>query len=110
MKMLEAARWHMKRGDLIATELTIRRLIRTYPQSVAAADAMRLIEPFLPRLPDSVLAEAPDYAVLRAAILGPSDGPPDGPRAGPPDVPRDRPQPNTSGESSEPPAGGEGPR
>ena len=108
MKMLEAARWHLKRGDLIATELTIRRLVRTYPRSVAAANAMRLIESLLPRLPASVLAEAPDYEVLRAAILGPSDdraGPPDRP----PDQPPDRPQPSGSGESAEQPTRGEAP-
>ncbi|MDY7107915.1 MAG: outer membrane protein assembly factor BamD [Planctomycetota bacterium] len=73
-KLLSAARWHLRTGDVIAAELTIRRLARAYPRSVAAADAMRLIERLLPRLPEATLEEAPDYEALRGAILGPPPG------------------------------------
>lgn len=86
-KLLETARWHLRTGDVIATELTIRRLVRDYPRSVAAADAMRLIDRLLPQLPPSILKEAPDYEALRAAILGasqpqPAPGTPEMPAGG----------------------------
>ena len=70
LKLLETSRWYLRTGDPVAAELTIRRLVRQYPRAVAAADAMRLIPQLLPRLPDTVLQDAPDYAALRAAILG----------------------------------------
>ncbi len=69
-KLLLNAKWHLRTGDPIAAELTIRRLLRLYPRTVAATDALRLMEKILPKLPPSVLAEAPDYESLRAAILG----------------------------------------
>jgi outer membrane protein assembly factor BamD (BamD/ComL family) len=69
-KLLETARWHLKTGDMIAAELTIRRLVLIYPRSVAAADAMRLIGRLLPQFPPALLEEGPDYEALRAAILG----------------------------------------
>jgi outer membrane protein assembly factor BamD (BamD/ComL family) len=67
-KMLVTARWYLKRRDYIAAELMIRRLLRRYPRSVAAADGVRLAESILPRLPKSVLDEAPDYPTLRATL------------------------------------------
>jgi outer membrane protein assembly factor BamD (BamD/ComL family) len=80
-KLLETARWYVKTGDVIAAELTIRRLVRTYPRSVAAEDAIRLVSGLVERLPGSVLAEAPDYAKLREAILGTPAPPSPTPRA-----------------------------
>jgi hypothetical protein len=71
-KLLTAAQWHLRMGDAIAAELTIRRLVHAHPRSVAAAEAMRLIETLLPRLPEAVLEEGPDYEALRRAILGTS--------------------------------------
>lgn len=69
-KMLTTALWYLRRDDYIATEYTIRRLIRKYPGAIATADALRLIPDVLDHLPDNVLDEAPDYAALRSAILG----------------------------------------
>jgi outer membrane protein assembly factor BamD (BamD/ComL family) len=69
-KMLLTARWYLRTGDPVAAELMVRRLVQRYPRTVAATDALRLAEKILPRLPASVLAEAPDYEALRRAILG----------------------------------------
>lgn len=69
-KLLVTARWYLRTGDPIATELIVRRLVKRYPRTVAAVDALRLMQRVLPRLPASVLAEAPDYAALQQALLG----------------------------------------
>jgi len=69
-KMLETARWYLKTGDPVAAELIIRRLVDRYPRSVAARRAMRAIPVVLEKLPAAVIAEAPDYELLRAALLG----------------------------------------
>ena len=86
-KLLVTARWYQKTRDFIAAELTIRRLLRQYPRSVAAADGVRLMREILPRLPERVLSEAPDYDALEAAILGAPLGgdsvPPDAEPPGP---------------------------
>ncbi len=75
-KLLVTARWYLTTGDPIAGELTIRRLVTRYPRTVAAADALRLLQQVLPRLPDSVRAEGPDYAGLQGALLGTDRGEP----------------------------------
>lgn len=69
-KLLVTARWYLTTGDPIAAELSVRRLVTLYPRTVATVEALRLMEHILPRLPAIVLAEAPDYAELRRAILG----------------------------------------
>ncbi len=71
-KLLVNGRWYLTTGDPIAAELTIRRLVTLYPRTVATVEALRLMERILPRLPAIVLAEAPDYAQLRRALLGDS--------------------------------------
>ena len=60
-KLLGTARWYLRTGDVIAAELVVRRLLREYPRSVAAAEAARLIEALLPRLPRSVRGEVRRY-------------------------------------------------
>jgi hypothetical protein len=70
-KMLTTAEWYLRRDDYIAAEYTIRRLLRRYPRTIAAADALRLILGILNRLPENVIDDGPDYTALRAAILGP---------------------------------------
>lgn len=67
LKMFETAKWYLRTGNPIAAELTIRRLVKKYPRSAAAADALRLTPEILPQLPPRVLAQAPDYEALRAA-------------------------------------------
>jgi len=75
-KLLRTARWYLTTGDPVAAELTIRRLVTRYPRTVAAAGAMRLMQRVLPRLPQVVIDEAPDYIALRQAILGSERGGP----------------------------------
>ena len=60
----------MKRNDPIAAELTIRRLVRTYPRSVATTRALRLMNDILPKLPPAIMRESPDYRALQRAMLG----------------------------------------
>jgi outer membrane protein assembly factor BamD (BamD/ComL family) len=60
-KMLETARWYIATKDIIAAEMTIRRLIRRYPQSVAAGKGIEIVRGFETRLPDAVRGEVPDY-------------------------------------------------
>jgi outer membrane protein assembly factor BamD (BamD/ComL family) len=69
-KLLSTAKWYDRVGDPIAAELTIRRLIATYPRSVATADALRFIPQVLTRLPLRTIEQAPDYSMLRETILG----------------------------------------
>lgn len=72
-KLLHTARWYLRTGDPIAGELTIRRLVEKYPHSLATADALRMVDGVLARLPEAVRNEAPDYAALRAGLLGEQD-------------------------------------
>ncbi len=69
-KLLRIARWYKRTGDPIAAEMTIRRLVRQYPSSLAVNEALRMMGEILDKLPPSVLAEAPDYESLRAAMAG----------------------------------------
>ena len=69
-KLLGIARWYKRTGDPIAAEMTVRRLVRQYPRSLAINEALRMIGEILDKLPPSVLAEAPDYEALRAAMAG----------------------------------------
>lgn len=70
LKMLTTAKWYLHIGNPIAAELIIRRLVNKYPRSVATIDALRMIPEVLPQLPESVLAKAPNYELLREAVLG----------------------------------------
>lgn len=70
MKKLENARWYRRTGDIIAAELSLRRLIERYPETVAAADGLDLAIRLLPRLPERTREQAPDYATIREARLG----------------------------------------
>ncbi len=70
-KLLLTAQWYRRTNDPVAAELTLRRLLRRYPRSVAATDALRLLDQILPKLPPGVLNDAPDYRALRGALLGP---------------------------------------
>lgn len=69
-KMLVTAEWYLQVGDPIAAELAIQRLIERYPETGACIRALELIPTILPQLPKHVLAETPNYALLRHAILG----------------------------------------
>lgn len=86
-KMLATARWYLRVNNPIAAELTIRRLVKGYPKSLATADALRLIPEVLPKLPKRILNEAPNYDELREAILGAPA------RAAQPEAPASSPRP-----------------
>ncbi|MHC5002920.1 MAG: outer membrane protein assembly factor BamD [Planctomycetota bacterium] len=73
-KMLVTAEWYLDTGDTISAELTIRRLLRRYERTNAARDAVRRVMEILPKLPESVLAQAPDYEAYRQGLLGPEPG------------------------------------
>lgn len=69
-KFLSTAAWYLEVNDPISAELSVRRLIQRHPRSVAALEALRIIPTILPRLPKSILEDAPDYRKLRKEMLG----------------------------------------
>ncbi len=64
-KLLENARWYVQTGDHISAELTIRRLVYRYPDSIATREALDLVVLILPLLPDRLREQAPDYEAIR---------------------------------------------
>jgi len=74
-RLRSQAEWYMRVNDWIAAELTIRALVKRYPNSIAAIEALREIPTVLDRLPAAVVKQAPDYAALRKAIVGVDAGP-----------------------------------
>ncbi|MAT81768.1 MAG: hypothetical protein CMJ29_09000 [Phycisphaerae bacterium] len=68
-KMLTTAEWYNRVGDPIAAEFLIRNLVRQFPQSAATIRALEQIPGILDQLPPVILATAPNYEVLRQAIL-----------------------------------------
>jgi outer membrane protein assembly factor BamD (BamD/ComL family) len=70
VKMLTTALWYNDEGDPIAAEYTIRQLVQRFPRSAACIRALDHIQPILRELPESVLAGAPNYALLRASLGG----------------------------------------
>ena len=72
-KMLATSEWYLEVGDPIAAEIVIRRLIERYPETGACVRALEMIPGILPELPTLVLESAPNYALLRHAILGVPD-------------------------------------
>lgn len=74
-KMLVTARYYLKTNDVIAADLTLRRLLRKYERTIAATEAIRLAPQVIERLSANVRAEAePYYAAKRLAILGEGEG------------------------------------
>lgn len=71
-KLLVTARWYLSIDDPISAELYIRRVVERHPQTVAARDALRIAPLVLSRMPAAIAAEAPDYRLLAAAMLGAS--------------------------------------
>ena len=68
--------WYVKVNDWIAAELMVRALVKRYPNSIAAIQALREVPDILDKLPQSILKQCPDYAALRKSIVG-IDGPAD---------------------------------
>ncbi len=79
-KMLTTALWYLNEADPIAAEYTMRSLIRRYPRSAASMEALRRMPAILKQLPAAVIADAPDYAILRESLLPrPATGAPNTP-------------------------------
>lgn len=69
-KLALQARWYRQTDDYIASERTIRRLMRDYPRSIAAIEEARVIPEVLARLPEAYVRTTPDYRAIRRAVLG----------------------------------------
>lgn len=74
-KLLTTAMWYERVGDPIAAEFAIRNLVERYPESGACVRGLELIPVILRQLPEHVIKGAPDYSILRRAILGSDDAP-----------------------------------
>ena len=69
-KLLVTAEWYLSISDPISAEMTIRRLIKRYPDSIASLEALRRIPDVLAAMPETVVRSGPDYRALRAEKLG----------------------------------------
>jgi outer membrane assembly lipoprotein YfiO len=79
-QQLEVANWYLRRGDAVAARLTMRRLLKSHPQSAAAGQALKIME-------------------AQGWIKLDRGGPPAAPVAEPPPEPAPAPAPDTSGET-----------
>lgn len=70
MKLLVEAEWYSYMDDPVSAERIIRSIMRKYPKSIAALNALRAMPSIYPRLPQSVLTTCPDYPRLRKQLLG----------------------------------------
>ena len=68
-KRLTTANWYWQIGDPISAEREIRALVKKYPRSVSAIQALRAVDQVLAKLPESVRKTTPDYAAIRAELL-----------------------------------------
>lgn len=73
-KLESQARWYRQTRDYIASELTVRRLFRDYPRSIAAVNEARSLPELLAKLPAAYVRTCPDYRPIRQAILGDEGG------------------------------------
>lgn len=70
MKLLVEAEWYAYIDDPISAERCIRSILRKYPKSIAALNALRAMPTLYARLPRSVTRTCPDYPRLRKELLG----------------------------------------
>ncbi|MEY4842195.1 MAG: hypothetical protein RJA12_919, partial [Planctomycetota bacterium] len=77
-RLKSQADWYIRVKDWIAAELMIRSLVKKYPNSIAAIEALRVVPEVIERLPLSITKQCPDYAALRKAIVGVSGTEPQG--------------------------------
>ena len=81
-KRLTTANWYWQTNDPISAEREIRALVKKYPRSIAAIQALRAVDEVLAALPESIRRSAPDYAAIRAELLkGSRDAATKGPEA-----------------------------
>ena len=61
-KMLRTAQWYLKVNNPIAAEYTVRRLLKKYPQTAAAIEALEHLKPiFMPQLPPVIKNKVDNY-------------------------------------------------
>jgi tetratricopeptide (TPR) repeat protein len=70
MKLLVEAEWYAYVDDPISAERIIRTIMRKYPKSIAALNALRAMPTLYARLPRNVTSSCPDYPRLRKELLG----------------------------------------
>ncbi len=63
------ADWYEKTGNAVSAEYTISRLIREYPRTSAAKQALRQIPGILEKLPAGIREQTLDYDAYRAGVL-----------------------------------------
>jgi outer membrane protein assembly factor BamD (BamD/ComL family) len=81
-KRLTTANWYWQTNDPISAEREIRALVKKYPRSIAAIQALRAVDRVLAEIPESIRKNAPDYAAIRAQLLaGSRDAATGGPAA-----------------------------
>ena len=68
-KRLTTANWYWQIDDPISAEREIRALVKKYPRSIAAIQALRAVDQVLAKLPESIRKSAPNYAAIRAELL-----------------------------------------
>lgn len=69
-KLALQARWYRQTSDFIASERTVRRLLRDFPRSIVAVEEARALPQLMERLPAAYVRTMPDYRPIRRAILG----------------------------------------
>jgi outer membrane protein assembly factor BamD (BamD/ComL family) len=74
-KLYTTAQWYARTGDTVSAEFTIRRLIKRYPRSVAAMNALERMPPILARLSPHSLHEARASGVYPDSLFAPPEQP-----------------------------------
>lgn len=69
-KLLTTAEWYDTVGDPIAAEFFIRNMVERYPRTAATVRALDIIPGILAQLPESILASAPNYKMLKEGLVG----------------------------------------
>ena len=71
-KLLNTSKWYLKVNNPISAEYTVRRLVKTHPNTAASVEALEYLVPhILPQLPPVILIEVQQfYAVHQEALLG----------------------------------------
>jgi outer membrane protein assembly factor BamD (BamD/ComL family) len=71
-KMLRTAQWYIKVNNPVAAEYTVRRLLKKYPQTASAIEALEhLVPEFMPLLPPIIKRSVSDlYVIYQELLLG----------------------------------------
>lgn len=78
-KMLSIAQYYFRTGEPISSEYTIRRLVKRYPRTSAAAEALRFVPQVIAQLPERMKASLPDYQAMAVKLQDHTDAKPPAP-------------------------------